>query len=100
MHESVLEQGQTRHHRYDGIAQSLGKFVRSSHHLGQEMSGIDDLLDYWKTLGAIAVEQLLISASAQEKIEFPDEIPSIMEPSIHPLPTKGAMNVRGIAGDE
>ena len=64
------------------------------------MSGVDDLLDHWKTFGAVAVEQAIVSAAAQKKIELPDEIPSIMEPSIHPLPTKGAMNVRSIAGDE
>src|SRR5262249_6091671 len=100
LHESVLERRQTRHHRYDGIAQSLGKFIRSSHHLGQEMSGLDDLLDYWKTFGAIAVEQPLMPAAAQKEIEFPDEIPNIVKPRIHPLPAKWTMNVRRIASDE
>src|SRR5262249_51872918 len=64
------------------------------------MGGVNNLLDYWKTFSAIAVEQPLVPATAQKKIEFPDEIPNIVEPSIHPLPTKWAMNVRRITSDE
>lgn len=33
LHECVLERGQPRDHRYDGVSQSLGKLVRGSHGL-------------------------------------------------------------------
>src|SRR5882724_2317617 len=64
------------------------------------MSRLDDALDDRQPLDAITVEQPLIPLPAQEKIQFPGEVPNIVQPSIHPLSAKRAMNVGGIAGDE
>ena len=60
----------------------------------------NDLLDYRKAFGAIAVEQLLIAMTAQEKVELPNQVPNIMQPGIHPLPAKGAVNVSRVPGYE
>src|SRR5436190_22169209 len=64
------------------------------------MSRLDDTLDDRQPFDAITVEQVLIPSPAQEKIHFPDEVPNIVQPRIHPLPSKWAMNVGGITGDE
>jgi hypothetical protein len=64
------------------------------------MGGLDDLLDNWQPFGAVAVEQPLIPATTQEEVELPDEVPNIVQPRIHALSTKWAMNVSGVAGDE
>ena len=38
--------------------------------------------------------------TAQEKIEFPDQVPGVMQSGIHALTAEGAVNVGGITGDE
>ena len=35
-----------------------------------------------------------------EEIELPDQIPDVLQSGIHPLPSKCAMNVSGVAGYE
>src|SRR5215472_7694665 len=74
LHEGVLERGQTRHDRYDGITQSLGNLVRCSHDSSQEIGGLDDLLDDRKSLGVVALEQPLIATTVQDKVELPDQV--------------------------
>ena len=58
------------------------------------------LLDHWTAFGAIAVEQLLIAVTVQDKVELPDQIPNVVQSGIHPLPAKWTVNVSGIAGYE
>jgi hypothetical protein len=58
------------------------------------------MLYYWYAFSAIAVEQLLIATTVQEKIELPNQVPDIVQSSIHPLPAKGAMDVSSIPSYE
>jgi len=99
-HECVLERGKPRDPRYDGVSKSLGNLVRSSHGLSQEIRGLNNIFYYRKTFSAIAVEQLLIAVTMQKRVDLPDQIPNVMQASIHPLPAKKTMNVSRIAGDE
>jgi len=64
------------------------------------MGRLYDIFNYGSAFGAVALKQLLIAMTAQHKLELPNQIPDIMQPGIHPLPTKGAVNMSGIAGDE
>jgi hypothetical protein len=41
------------------------------------------------TFGAIAVEQLLIAVTAQEKVELPNQVPHILHPVFMPCPPNG-----------
>ena len=65
LHEGVLERGETGHHRYKGIAQSLGELVGSCHNSRQTISHFDHIPDDRKAFGVIAVEQPLVAMTAQ-----------------------------------
>src|SRR5215472_6538112 len=64
------------------------------------MSGFNDALDYRNAFGGIAVEQPLITVTAQVKVKLPNQIPNIMQPGIHALPAKRAMDVGRVASNE
>jgi hypothetical protein len=87
-------------HRKNHTPQSLSEPVWSPHYLRQEIRGLDDILNDRKTLGTVAIEQPFIAMVMKEKVKLPDQVPNIMEPSIHSLPTKRAMNVSSIPSDE
>src|SRR5580658_32279 len=76
--ECVLKRGQVRDHGNDGVAQGLGKLVRSSHDFGQAVCCLNHMLDHWQAFGTIAVEQLLIAMTVQEEVELPDQIPGVV----------------------
>jgi hypothetical protein len=75
-------------------------FARSPHRPGQDIGGFDDMLNHGTAFGAVALEQLLITVTVQDKVEFPDQIPNVMQSGVHSLSAKGTMNVGGITGDE
>lgn len=72
LHECVLKRREPRHHGYDGIAQKLRKFTGSSQRPGEEMGGLDNILNYRTAFGTVALKQLLIAMTVQDKVEFPD----------------------------
>ena len=43
---------------------------------------------------------MIVSVAAKEKVELPDQVPNIMQPRIHALPAKWAVNVSGVASNE
>jgi hypothetical protein len=96
----MLKRSETRHHRYDRVAQSLSKSVWGAHDLGQVIGGLNDILDYRNSLGGIAIEQLFIAVTFQVKIELPDQVPNVMKSRIHSLAPKWTMNVSGIPSYE
>jgi len=98
--KGMLEGCETRNHRDNGVPESLSKFVGSAHDLGEAIGGVDDFFDHGKTLGIVAVEQFLVATAMENEIEFPDEIPDILQASVHALATERAVNVRGIARQE
>ena len=98
--EGVLKRRQPRHHRDDGIPQRLRQPVRRAHRPGQEVGGLDDLLDHRQALGAVAVEQPLVAVAVQDEVELPGQVPDVVQAGVHPLAAERAVDVRGVAGDE
>src|SRR5215472_12804138 len=96
----MLKRGEARHHWDDGITQGLRQLVRSAQRSCQKIRGLDDVFDDRATFGAIALEQPVVAATVQDQIKLPDQVPHVMQSGIHPLPTEGTVNVRGVAGDE
>src|SRR5215475_13652104 len=96
----MLKRRETRHHWNDSIAESLRQTTGRPKGLRHDVGHFDDALDYREPLCTVAVEQWLTSVPTQHKIEFPGQIPNILQTGVHSLTAKWAVNVRGISADE
>src|SRR5262249_52825159 len=76
------------------------ELVRGSHDLRQEIGCLQDPSDDRESFSTVAVEQPFVAVTVQEEVKLPGQIPNILQPCIHALPSKRTMNVGSIAGQE
>src|SRR5215475_10393312 len=64
------------------------------------MRCLDHLLDHRTAFGVVAFKQSFAGAAAHSKIQFPSQIPDVVQTCVHPLSAKWTVYVRRVSRDK
>ena len=85
---------------HNEVSQILNEMVAGHADPRQPPGVAEDLRGDRAALGAVAIEKLLIGEFAFDEGELPRQIEGVLHSGIHPLATRRAMDVGGVASDE
>ena len=89
-------------HRHLHLKEELLFLVLHIHLVGEGNlnRAVDNRLPRGTALCLVCLEQVRSGQAANRQGQLPAEVPRVLDTGVHALPTRGRVQVRGVAGDE